>query len=134
MLPSAVAGAAFSSLTDSTTASSVLAFSFSFSASAAAAFFSSSSRSLSYEDISAKMWEHKTLKAQGRTSFSCSRSLASRSFLSFSRSSRSVMTQAAAPSAAASGRDLFLRRSRMADNNCQQAVTVRQRTTSQSTT
>jgi hypothetical protein len=46
-----------------------------------------------------------------RTSFSCSRSFASRSFLSFSRNSRSVITQAAAPSAAASGRDLFFRRS-----------------------
>lgn len=46
-----------------------------------------------------------------RTSFSCSRSFASRSFLSFSRNSRSVITQAAAPSAAASGRDLFFNRS-----------------------
>jgi hypothetical protein len=41
------------------------------------------------------------------------------------------MTQAAAPSAAASGRDLFLRRSKWG-HNCQQAVTVQQRTTSQS--
>ena len=46
-----------------------------------------------------------------RTSFSSSRSFASRSFLSFSRSTRSVTTQAAAPSAAASGRDLFFSRS-----------------------
>ena len=46
-----------------------------------------------------------------RTSFSCSRSFASRSFLSFSRNSRSDITQAAAPSAAASGRDLFFNKS-----------------------
>ncbi|KAH9964934.1 hypothetical protein BC827DRAFT_900203 [Russula dissimulans] len=46
--PSAAAGAAFSSLTRSTTESSVLAFSFSVSASASVAFFSSSSLSFSY--------------------------------------------------------------------------------------
>jgi hypothetical protein len=60
-----------------------------------------------------------------RTSFSNSRSLASRSFLSFSRSARSVMTQAAAPSAAASGRDLFLRRSIYGGKKLSARVTIR---------
>jgi len=97
---SAATGAAFSSFTGSTTESSVLAFSFSASASASAALLSSSSLSFS--------------------SFSSSRSFASRSFLSLSRSCRSVITQDAAPSAAASGRDLFFSRSAQIGHICQQ--------------
>ena len=51
------------------------------------------------------------MPSTGRTSFSISRSFASRSFLSLSRNSRSDITQAGAPSTAASGRDLFFNRS-----------------------